>query len=167
MWKGSRPSGWHHQVENLSPFVLSINHNWSNSASFPPLYASHLEAVCSAEEALSDVEELLVQRYARRHDGTGEEEGKGEVGEDEREAGWEHEWVKCVTDLVRADSGWESVAPSCPFGAELKSSAQLGDALVVCPVRRLGLHLRVRLVTSERIEPSSHHRFRHREHQCL
>lgn len=26
------PSGWHHQVHNLSPLVLSINHNWFGAA---------------------------------------------------------------------------------------------------------------------------------------
>lgn len=72
----------------MSPFVFSINHNWLNSSTFPSVYRAHCLAITDAEEAMSDVRELLRTR-------------KG--------AGWEDEWIECVRGVVKADSGWECV----------------------------------------------------------
>ncbi|KZT71127.1 Clavaminate synthase-like protein [Daedalea quercina L-15889] len=81
------PSGWYHQVENLTACV-SINHNWCNSVNLPSLYESMCAKVTEVERALEDVRELLSQN---------DEPGS---------QGWEREWVRIVQDVVEKDAGW-------------------------------------------------------------
>ncbi|EMD32333.1 hypothetical protein CERSUDRAFT_118711 [Gelatoporia subvermispora B] len=83
------PSGWYHQVENLTE-CISINHNWCNATNLPALYASMCAKVTEVERALEDVRELL-----SKHDSTLPSEG-----------GWQREWVHVVQDLVEKDAGW-------------------------------------------------------------
>ena len=83
------PSNWYHFVENLSDFCISINHNWCNSVNLPSLYKSMKEEVQDAEEALSDVRELLKRRH--------------ELSERDRAS----EWASIVQGVVRQNAGWE------------------------------------------------------------
>ncbi|KAH9943961.1 Clavaminate synthase-like protein [Amylocystis lapponica] len=78
------PSGWYHQVENLTA-CISINHNWCNSSNLPSLYASMRAKVAEVEHALEDVKELLSQN---------------------RDGDWEREWAAIVQDVVEKDAGW-------------------------------------------------------------
>ena len=82
------PSGWYHSVENLSPFVISINHNWCNAVNLPSMFKSMCEEVEDTEEAVSDVKELLVRRLGKK---TME---------------MQREWVQVVQDIVRQNAGW-------------------------------------------------------------
>ncbi|KAI8998618.1 Clavaminate synthase-like protein [Trametes punicea] len=85
------PSGWYHQVENLTD-CISINHNWCNSVNLPSLYDSICAKVLEVERSLEDVRELLSQGSASAH------------ASDTN--GWEREWVAIVQDVVEKDAGW-------------------------------------------------------------
>ena len=87
----NRPSGWYHQVENLTA-CISINHNWCNSVNLPSLYDSMCAKVAEVEAALEDVKELLSQ---------GPDADFPEV--------WQREWVNTVQDVVKMDAGWKYV----------------------------------------------------------
>ncbi|KAH9946099.1 Clavaminate synthase-like protein [Epithele typhae] len=90
------PSGWHHQVENLTN-CLSINHNWCNSVNLPTLYRAMCAKVDEVEQALEDVRELLLRTSADA------EAGADSIG---AIAGWRREWTTIVQDVVEKDAGW-------------------------------------------------------------
>ncbi|GJE99471.1 cupin-like domain-containing protein [Phanerochaete sordida] len=81
------PSGWYHQVENLTACV-SINHNWCNSVNLPMLYDSMCEKVVEVEDALEDVRDMLRSSHL----------------DDER--AWKTEFRAVVQGLVQQDAGW-------------------------------------------------------------
>ncbi|KAM0792057.1 hypothetical protein ACM66B_004763 [Microbotryomycetes sp. NB124-2] len=81
------PSGWYHQVVNLTHPTISINHNWCNAHNVQTMYRAMLKQVEECREAIADVKTML-------RDGRKEED-------------WKYEWVRCVQDLVRQDAGWE------------------------------------------------------------
>ena len=83
-----RPSGWYHQVENLTP-CISINHNWCNSANLRMLYSSMCDKVVEVENALDDVRQLLRASHA----------------DDEKT--WKAEFRTVVQQLVEQDAGWK------------------------------------------------------------
>jgi hypothetical protein len=83
-----RPSGWYHQVENLTD-CISINHNWCNSVNLPMLYSSMCDKVVEVEDALDDVRELLKSSQSRS------------------DKLWEAEFCTIVQELVRQDAGWK------------------------------------------------------------
>ncbi|KAI0780906.1 Clavaminate synthase-like protein [Trametes elegans] len=87
------PSGWYHQVENLTA-CISINHNWCNAVNLPSLYESMCAKVVEVENALEDVRELLAQSSRG-----------GDSGGSDSEA-WKTEWVAIVQDVVEKDAGW-------------------------------------------------------------
>lgn len=90
----SSPSGWYHQVENLTD-CISINHNWCNAVNLPSLYASMCAKVLEVEHALEDVRELLSHGSAQSPDTDPE--------------AWKQEWVSIVQDVVEKDAGWKYV----------------------------------------------------------
>ena len=90
------PSGWYHQVENLTD-CISINHNWCNSVNLPSLYDSMCAKVLEVEHALEDVREMLESNQATS--------GSANPGPD----GWRAEWVAIVQDVVEKDAGWKCV----------------------------------------------------------
>ena len=90
-----RPSGWYHQVENLTD-CISINHNWCNSVNLPMLYSSMCEKVVEVENALDDVRELFKSYYPN----------------DER--AHKIEFCLVVQDLVKEDAGWKCVSIHSP-----------------------------------------------------
>ncbi|KAF8519376.1 Clavaminate synthase-like protein [Hysterangium stoloniferum] len=87
-WTIFVPSGWYHQVENLTDTV-SINHNWCNINNLPSIYKSLLSATADVKYALSDVHELLRTRSDNPN--------------------WEREWSDIVQDVLKKDSGWDWV----------------------------------------------------------
>ncbi|ORY75319.1 hypothetical protein BCR35DRAFT_325824 [Leucosporidium creatinivorum] len=85
------PSGYYHQVTNLSQPTLSLNHNWCNSHNLTAMYSSMCDEVARCREAIEDVKELLM-RKARQ--------------EGEAAADWRVEWEECVAELVKQSAGW-------------------------------------------------------------
>jgi hypothetical protein len=96
------PSGWYHQVENLTD-CISINHNWSvpptipfkltlqcrcNSTNICSMYSAMSDHLEDVESSLADVKELLQVRRAST---------------------WQVEFVVCCQDVLRQDAGWEWV----------------------------------------------------------
>lgn len=80
------PSGWYHQVENLSHPTFSLNHNWCNSVNLPTMYNSMAEETALVRASIEDVESSLRSRGS---------------------LGWEIEWQACVDDLMTKSSGWK------------------------------------------------------------
>lgn len=78
------PSGYYHQVINLTD-CISINHNWANSTNIVSMYKAMCNHAEDVEVALSDVKELLSTKGGE----------------------WQFEWVECVQNVLRGDSGWE------------------------------------------------------------
>lgn len=102
------PSDWHHLVENISPFVISINHNWCNSTNLTSLHASMWEEVEATESELQDVFETLVEARQRRQSspkdclqGVRREEDSIQHNEVIRE------WCDIVQNVVKDNAGWE------------------------------------------------------------
>jgi hypothetical protein len=85
------PSGWHHQVENLTD-CISINHNWANGNSIKNMYRSMCEEIVEVENALSDVRQLMEENW--------------KTGERDDIDGWQKEWVGVVQDVLIKNSGW-------------------------------------------------------------
>nr|ODN86252.1 hypothetical protein L203_04370 [Cryptococcus depauperatus CBS 7841] len=81
------PSGWHHQVLNIS-FCFSINHNFFSSPTLPRIYQNLLERQAEIEESISDVREMIIERL-------------GVQGQ------WEEEWIEEVQKLLKMDAGWD------------------------------------------------------------
>ncbi|KAI0083456.1 hypothetical protein BDY19DRAFT_978550 [Irpex rosettiformis] len=90
------PSGWYHQVENLTE-CISINHNWCNSVNLPMLYASMCDKVVEVERALDDVREMMMMMASSSSKGPGSTDGPGS---------WQQEFTKVVQDVVKQDAGW-------------------------------------------------------------
>ncbi|KAH9816769.1 hypothetical protein DFH28DRAFT_890519 [Melampsora americana] len=84
------PSGWKHEVENLSPLVISINHNWCNSVNLPFVYDALAQDVEDVEASISDVKELLQRKPRSLSDVI-----------------WQSEWIQVVQDMVRQHAGWD------------------------------------------------------------
>ena len=51
------PSGWHHQVENVSDVVVSINHNWYNGANIAAVWGFLRSEARAVQEAIADCKE--------------------------------------------------------------------------------------------------------------
>lgn len=51
------PSGWHHQVENVSDVVASINHNWYNGANIAAVWGFLRSEARAVQEAIADCKE--------------------------------------------------------------------------------------------------------------
>lgn len=82
------PSGWYHQVENLSsPVTLSLNHNWANAHNLPTMYNAMHQERDAVEVALGDVHEMLAS--------------SGRPEED-----WRTEWEECVSRVLTSNAGW-------------------------------------------------------------
>ena len=92
--RDGRPSGWYHQVENLTD-CISINHNWCNAVNLPALYTSMCHEVVRVEAALEDVRDMLAEAH------------KGKTGDGETE--WRREFTKIVQDVTQKDAGWKCV----------------------------------------------------------
>jgi len=94
------PSGWKHQVLNLSPLVISINHNWCNSVNLNSVYDALAKDVEQVKTSIADVKELLKKKWdSKRPDSpTSEENHTG--------TGWELEWIEVVQELTKQHSGW-------------------------------------------------------------
>lgn len=84
------PSGWKHEVENLSPLVISINHNWCNSVNLPCVYDALAKDVEDVEESISDVKELLQRKPRSSSDPV-----------------WQSEWIQVVQEMVKQHAGWD------------------------------------------------------------
>lgn len=80
------PSGWFHTVENLT-VCISINHNWCNSVSLPPMYDAICRRIVDVERELEDVRELLSSNAQNQE--------------------WEVEWMNIVQDVLEKDAGWK------------------------------------------------------------
>jgi len=85
------PSGWYHQVENLSHPTFSLNHNWINAHSLVKVYDTLERDVAAARASIEDVRELLQTRTEGRPAGWQ----------------WEPEFESCVREMVAQNSGWE------------------------------------------------------------
>ena len=85
------PSNWYHMVENISPFVISINRNWCNSVNIRSMYEAMKAEVKATELALEDVRELI---WTRRKD---------LLSEVERQ----REWEGTVQEVVKQNAGWK------------------------------------------------------------
>ena len=83
------PSGWYHQVENLSD-CISINHNWCNSNCLLEMYKSMKVEIETVMESIEDVKLLLIENNTN----------------DDNDHEWKIEWLKIVQDLTIKDSGW-------------------------------------------------------------
>ncbi|KAK4048772.1 hypothetical protein OIV83_004538 [Microbotryomycetes sp. JL201] len=89
------PSGWYHQVVNLTHPTISLNHNWCNAHNILSMYKSMSQEVEDCRDAISDVKQML----ARNATAVGKHKGS--------ETDWRFEWETCVQDLVRQNAGWD------------------------------------------------------------
>lgn len=94
------PSNWYHMVENISPFVISINRNWCNSVNIRSMYEAMKAEVEATELALDDVRELI---WTRRKD---------LLSEVDRQ----REWEGTVQEVVKQNAGWKSVGMRGVYG---------------------------------------------------
>ncbi|OAV87752.1 hypothetical protein PTTG_00601 [Puccinia triticina 1-1 BBBD Race 1] len=94
------PSGWRHEVLNISPLVISINHNWCNSVNLPSVYDALAKDIEDVKRSIADVKDLLRNKWAAQlpdsSAGPGNPAG----------AGWELEWIEVVQELTKQHSGW-------------------------------------------------------------
>ncbi|KAA1071174.1 hypothetical protein PGT21_020029 [Puccinia graminis f. sp. tritici] len=91
------PSGWKHEVLNLSPLVISINHNWCNSVNLPSVYDALAKDIEDVKESIADVKALLRKKWDNQ---------LAESSVDPTSSGWEHEWIEVVQELTKQHSGW-------------------------------------------------------------
>ncbi|CED85027.1 Uncharacterized conserved protein, contains JmjC domain [Phaffia rhodozyma] len=91
------PSGWYHQVENLSTGegtgsqILSINHNWGNATNVRQMYDCLCSDLDACAESIADVKDILQLKATRD-------------GQDE--ASWMADWVNEIQELCERDAGW-------------------------------------------------------------
>jgi len=91
------PSNWYHYVENISPYVISINHNWCNSYNLQAVYEAMWTEVDDTMYEMRDVKELI---WSKRRKDLEDEESRM------------NEWMSTVQDVVRMNAGWECVLSS-------------------------------------------------------
>lgn len=80
------PSGWFHQVDNLTNPTISINHNWCNSHNLLRMYCAMEEETVQVRKSIEDVRVLLRERGGE---------------------GWESKWTECVEELLERSAGWK------------------------------------------------------------
>lgn len=95
------PSGWKHEVLNLSPLVISINHNWCNAINLFSVYEALAHDIEDVEKSIDDVKHLLMTKSEKERVGDTNERSKGEIG-----SGWYSEWIEVVQELTKQHSGW-------------------------------------------------------------
>ncbi|PLW22192.1 hypothetical protein PCASD_18912 [Puccinia coronata f. sp. avenae] len=95
------PSGWKHEVMNLSPLVISINHNWCNSVNLPSVYGALAKDIEQVKESIEDVKSLLKKKWDRTRS-----ESSASPEDSPPDSGWELEWIEVVQELTKQHSGW-------------------------------------------------------------